>query len=589
MPPVPSDSLTLRQTVVLGYLTENDYRSILDRSGDASQAIAELVTSGKLTKAQLDLARSSSDAGQQTQKVSSAPTIVVNSNQDQAAGDPGLIGRTIGGCKIEGAIGAGGMGAVYRARHLGLDKLVAVKILPPHFARSQEMIDRFQREARAVARLDHPNIVGVLNVGFESGLHFIVIPIIQGASLTDRLGREKIPPDETIRLARGVAEGLAQAHRNGIVHRDVKPDNILVSQGGQAKLIDFGLAREAGVSGLTEAGQLLGTPHYMSPEQCRGEAADARSDIYALGATMYHALTGRLPYEAKSLYELLDSIVKTRPKAPHELNPAVPENLSHFVLWLMEPERDRRPATMDEVAKGLSALERGSIVAVPAPSRPRGSHTRTLVLVAALLVLLVVAAAIFVPTFYRPRAAPSGPGAPHAATLAPRKARPPLRERQDKFKPFSNSERSSITIIVEPGDAVATLDNKYATTSLTGVRGRCDFDSVFVGPAVLQVQAPGFEPYETDIYVFPKSNGMRSIELAAIAADVHFDTSPHGVRVSIDGQPQEQPTPAVLKAIPAGDHTYKLSMPGFEDIEGKFTVDWSEPFYFTAELRKREP
>ncbi len=537
-------------------------------------------------------ARGISDAGQATQKVTAAPTLVVNSNPHLHADDPALIGRTIGGCRIESALGAGGMGAVYRARHLGLDRPVAVKILPAHFARSQEMIDRFLREARAVARIDHPNIVGVLNVGFESGLHYIVMPVIEGSSLTERLGRGAIAPDETIRLARGVAEGLAQAHRNGIVHRDVKPDNILVSQGGQAKVIDFGLAREVGATGLTEVGQLLGTPHYMSPEQCRGEQADARSDVYALGATMYHALTGRLPHEAKSLYELLDAIVKTRPPAPHVVNPAVPQNLSHFVLWMMEPDRGKRPGTMDEVAKGLAALERGSIVSVPAPSRPRRSLARPLAIVGTLALLVAVAAAALAPTFFKSRVPPAGPGAPagpRAATLAPRKPRPGLSPRQEKVRPFPNQERSSIQIYVEPADAVATIDNKFATTSLDAVNGKCDFDSVYVGAAVLQVRAPGFEPWEGDIYVFPKQNGARSVSLAPIAADVHFDSAPPGAHVFLDGKLNEKTTPAVLKAVPFGEHSYRLTLPGHADVEGTFNVDSSEPFLFTAEFQKRAP
>ncbi len=585
------DSLTLRQAVTLGFLTEEDYRAALDRAGDPSQAIAELVTAGKLSQEQVTRARSVSDAGQVTQKATGAPTLVVNSDPHLRAEDPGLIGRVIGGCRIESALGAGGMGAVYRARHLGLDRPVAVKILPPHFARSQEMIDRFLREARAVAKIDHPNIVGVLNVGFESGLHYIVMPVIEGSSLTQRLGRGAIPPDETIRLARGVAEGLAQAHRNGIVHRDVKPDNILVSQGGQAKVIDFGLAREGGATGLTEVGQLLGTPHYMSPEQCRGEQADARSDVYALGATMYHALTGRLPHEAKSLYELLDAIVKTRPPAPHEVNPAVPQNLSHFVLWMMEPDRGRRPGTMEEVAQGLAAMERGSVVAVPAPSRPRGSLARPLALVGVLVLLVAVAAAVLAPTFFKSRVPPTGPPAPagpRAASLAPRKLRPGLTPRQEKFRPFPNQERSSIQIYVDPPEAVVTIDSKYATTSLTGVNGRCDFDSIYVGAGILQVQAPGFEPWEGDIYVFPKSNGARSVSLAPIAADVHFDSAPAGAHVFVDGTLNEGTTPAVLKAVPFGEHSYKLTLPGHHDVEGTFTVDTSEPFLFTAEFQKRD-
>ncbi|MCC6742065.1 MAG: serine/threonine protein kinase [Planctomycetia bacterium] len=588
------DSLVLRQAVTLGYLSEDECRAALERAGDPSQAIAELVTTGKLTQEQVNRARSVSDAGQATQKVTGAPTLVVNSNPHLHADDPGLVGRTIGGCRIEGALGAGGMGAVYRARHLGLDKPVALEILPPHFARSQEMIDRFQREARAVAKLDHPNIVGVLNVGFDSGLHYIVMPIVDGSSLTDRLSRGALPPDDVVRLGRGVAEGLAQAHRNGIVHRDVKPDNILVSQSGLAKLIDFGLARESAATGLTEAGQLLGTPHYMSPEQCRGEQADARSDIYALGATMYHALTGRLPHEAKSLYELLDAIVKTRPKAPHELNPGVPHNLSMFVLWMMEPDRGRRPGTMEEVARGLAALERGSIVAVPAPSRPSRSLARPLVLAGLLLVVAAIAVAAIGPTLWKRPVEPPGPGpapSPAAATKPapkPPKPFPPLRTYMDKTMTPPNIERSNIRIFAEPEGALVTLDNKYATITLTAYRGRCEFNAVPVGAAKLYMDAPGHVSFEGDIYIFPKQNGDRFVPLDPYAADVRFETVPPGAKISLDGKDLAERTPATLKDVKAGEHAWRLTAPGMAPEEGTFTVDSADPVEVRVEMKKQD-
>jgi len=528
-----------------------------------------------------------SAAGQRTQQAPSAQTVVVSSNPRVGGGDPALIGRVIGGCRIEGTIGSGGMGAVYRARHLGLDKPVAVKILPPHFARSQEMIDRFQREARAVAKLEHPHIVGVLNVGFEAGLHFIVMPVVDGASLTDRLGKGAIPAAEAMRLTRGIAEGLAEAHRHGIVHRDVKPDNILVSGSGAAKLIDFGLAREGEVSGLTEAGQLLGTPHYMSPEQCRGETADARSDIYALGATLYHALTGRLPHEAKSLYELLERIVKTRPQAPHELNPEVPKNLSLFVLWMMEPEREKRPVSMGEVARGLAAMERGSMVSVPAPSAPQAGGRKGVVAAA---VLLVVAVAASWPAWRKVFEEPAGPRTGEAggqevagttpqppADPEPDPVRPPPPTpppaKEPKLRAPPTMKRSSIRVWVQPENATVTLDNKFETRVITAGASEVTFDGVVIGAGTLTVEAYGYETHVEPIHIFENRNGDRRIGLAPITAEIWIETVPPGAAVILDGKPQEFVTMAKFKEVLFGDHTYTLVLDGYEDATGTFRVE----------------
>ncbi|MBI2920261.1 MAG: protein kinase [Planctomycetes bacterium] len=565
---MPNDSVTLRQAVVLGYLTEDEFRAALDRAGDASQALSELATSGRLTSAQIAAARSASDLNQKTLKLDSTPTMVASGGS--APADAGMTGKTIGGCRIEGPLGAGGMGAVYRARHVGLDKSVAVKVLPPHFARSQEMVDRFQREARAVAKIDHPNIVGVLNVGIEDGLHFIVMPIVEGESLSARLARGPLAPAEAVRIGHGVAEGLAEAHRSGIVHRDVKPENILVTQGGVPKVIDFGLAREGGASGLTEAGQLLGTPHYMSPEQCRGEAADARSDVYALGATLYHALTGRLPHEAKALYELLDAIVKTRPKAPHEVNPAVPQNVSLFVLWLMEPDRARRPGSMEEVAKGLAALERGSMVAVPAPSRAPSAAGRLPALAAVLALLILVFSFTIGRTLFGGKPPGSSPPRAEPPTAAAENPLPTPRPPKEIAPP--GIQRSSIKFDVDPDGAVVTLDNRYATATLTAGRGVCVFENVAIGPATLRVEAPGYVTHEEQIHIFPKSNADSYIPLKRITAEVWIDSTPAGAAVILDGKPCEGVTPCRLKDVAYGEHKVLVVLNGWEDVEQAFQV-----------------
>jgi len=246
---------------------------------------------------------------------------------------PLTSGTRLGPYEIVAALGAGGMGEVYRARDTRLDRTVAIKVLPAALAADAQFRERFDREARSISALDHPNICAVYDVGHDGGLDFIVMAFVEGETLAARLERGPLKLDDTLRYAMEIASALEQAHRAGIVHRDVKPGNVMLTTSGtgsttapQAKLLDFGLAKRAGPAAaggftampttpaeLTAAGAILGTFQYMAPEQLEGEDADARSDIFAFGAVVYEMVTGRKAFEARSRASLISAILRDEP------------------------------------------------------------------------------------------------------------------------------------------------------------------------------------------------------------------------------------------------------------------------------------
>ena len=207
-----------------------------------------------------------------------------------------LIGQTLGSYQILEQVGKGGMATVYKAYHAAMDRYAAVKVLPPHFMHDDTFLERFEREARTIARLEHPHILPVYDYGkTDDGTTYIVMRYIEAGTLADLLSAEDPDLNEAIRLFKQIADALAYAHEQGVVHRDMKPSNILVDGRRQTFLTDFGLARIVeGDSSLTGS-MILGTPTYMAPEQCEGQPADERSDIYALGIILYEMLTSRPP------------------------------------------------------------------------------------------------------------------------------------------------------------------------------------------------------------------------------------------------------------------------------------------------------
>jgi serine/threonine-protein kinase len=266
-------------------------------------------------------------------------------------------GQTIAGrYRIEGRLGVGGMSTVHLAFDQRLERYVALKLLAEHLADDPTFVSRFRREALAAARLVHPNIVQVFDFGFDEGhhQHFIVMEHVSGHSCAELLrDRGYLEVDEAVEIITQACRGLDYAHRNGVVHRDVKPGNLLVSDADVVKLADFGIARAANQSSITQVGSVLGTAAYLAPEQARGEEAGPRADIYSLGVVAYQLLAGRLPYEAASLSELTLKQQRESPTPLDELNANVPPELAHAVALALAIEQEGRPADTMAFAEAL--------------------------------------------------------------------------------------------------------------------------------------------------------------------------------------------------------------------------------------------
>jgi predicted ATPase/predicted Ser/Thr protein kinase len=281
-------------------------------------------------------------------------------------------GRVVDGkYVVETRLGVGGMGEVYRARQLALDRAVAIKVLPPD--PHPESRRRFEREARAIARLRHAHVVTVHDLGVAAGVGpYLVMEYVDGRTLRDELRRrEALPVAEAVALARQVCEGTAAAHAAGVIHRDLKPENVLLEGEGEratAKVADFGIARlaespGAGTESLTYTGAVIGTAHYMSPEQCRGEEADARSDVYAIGCVLYELLSGRPPFQAESVLALLEKHRTEAPVALGELQAEVPADLDRVVVRALAKAPERRWQSAAELGEALASVALGDEIA----------------------------------------------------------------------------------------------------------------------------------------------------------------------------------------------------------------------------------
>src|SRR5438067_680577 len=283
--------------------------------------------------------------------------------------------RRLGSYRLISLLGSGGMGEVWRAEDTRLLRSVAIKILADHIANDPEWKARFLREARTIAQLNHPNIATIYAIEQEGDKFFIAMELIEGESITTMLARGPMDSREAVRIIRQVAEALDEAHAKGIVHRDIKPDNVMVTK-RHVKVLDFGIAKQIGgavskdTPVLTQGGMIVGTPYYMSPEQALGKPLDHRSDIFSLGVVLYEVLAGHRPFVGETMTETMMHIIMTEPQPIGSIVPSVPRGLREIISRCLQKHPDRRFGSAGELIEALDRIDYKEFDLPSAPPRP---------------------------------------------------------------------------------------------------------------------------------------------------------------------------------------------------------------------------
>jgi len=453
-------------------------------------------------------------------------------------------GTRLGPYEILAPLGAGGMGEVYRARDTRLHRDVAVKVLPDRFAGSEEALSRFEREARAVAALSHPGILSLFDFGTSDGILYAVAELLDGQTLRERLMQERLPPRKAVEIGAAVAEGLAAAHAAGIVHRDLKPENVFLTSDGRVKILDFGLARVESPAGgsaevtsapttpaSTEPGLVMGTAGYISPEQVRGQPADARSDIFAFGAVLYEMLTGERAFARATTGESLTAVLRDQPPEPSRSAPDVSPALDRLVARCLEKNPGERFQSARDLAYALREAISGSAALPVAVERPEASRSvrRTLIGLAA-AVAAFAAGWLLRPVFLK-SAAPSF-GRVVRLTHGPARAFGPSVSPDGKWVAYLSDARGPTDVWVQfvAGGEPANLTEKSGLS----LQARTDVGGVDISPDGTQItfsasDAAGIALTEYGLWVIPAPLGGIPRKLVDRGVGARF--SPDGRRI----------------------------------------------------------
>ncbi len=312
-----------------------------------------------------------------------------------------MIGETLGNFKIIEEISRGGVAIIYKGFQTNLNRYVAIKVLPPQLTTDPDLVERFRREAQAVAKLNHPNVCQVYDVNIKDNTHYIVMELIDGETLREIIQKEApLSLKENLTILSQVGDALSHAHRNGIIHRDIKPENIMIDREGRVKIMDFGVARITNATWQTKVGMIMGTPEYMSPEQVKGERVDERSDIYSLGVMLYEMLTGELPFKGDDPFSIAFHHVNSEPLPLTQANPGLPKVVEKVVMKTLAKGKEDRYQNVDELvknfrraAKQARKMTRVNTLITPRPLVPvakkRSPNKKLIVGIIALLVVTV--------------------------------------------------------------------------------------------------------------------------------------------------------------------------------------------------------
>jgi len=521
-------------------------------------------------------------------------------------------GLRVGPYEIASLVGAGGMGEVYRARDLRLGRDVAVKVLPPSFAADASRLHRFEQEARAAAALNDPNVVSVFDVGTVDGQPYVVSELLEGETLRTALASGPLPPRKAIAYAQQIARGLAAAHRRGIVHRDMKPENLFVTRDGLVKILDFGLAKlnepvEAlpSAAATTAPGVVLGTVGYMSPEQARGETSDHRADIFSFGAALYEMLSGQRAFQGNSSVETLSAILKEQPQDLARLVPGLAPNLARIVDRCLEKNKEDRFQTAADLGFALEAISGFSTPAVVDAKPPKAVRWPYVAVVAGLLLAITGAYAMGTrllpreqPTFHQltfrrgtvqgARFAADGQTIVYAAAWEGKPAelfstRPEAPEARaldlHDTGLFALSSRGDMAVVLEPR-GFGRVEGTLGRASLAGGLPRKLSDGVLAadwspdGSTLAIVQSRGGK----DVLEYPAGTTLYDPSPGHIT---HIRFSPSGDAIAVVAHPVSGDTAGSVVLVDLDGHARTLSS-GWNSVLGVAWAPRGDEIWFTA-------